>query len=602
MPDRLKSGVERLSGLDMSAVRVRRNSATPASLGALASTQGTRIELGPGQERHLGHEAWHVVQQMQGRVVARTDGGRAINADAGLEREAEVMGARAVRAVGGRVGKLRKVALDEHSAPIQRRVPDERELAELVANKTDIDLSTFTMTTTAPADANAHAEGLRTVLRRQIQDIRTREPSGDLGPTMTLLNHINTSGKTVDQIVDTGDANQLLGLAKNILTVSRTDKLLPPEGYMAPPADPAEQNKIQKLVDNAGAIFDLATGGAKDAVITDIFGAGKVADAKKKMALGKAAMLKLFADNKIVTDRSGYSAEVNLGGMSLFGVNVLLPARAIDNPDDGHSIATMFHESMHAGNADVRDMGGYVGSPGFKLHDPDLKVVNAAHYEVIALRDRLGANAVWDGVYSPPGAVVASSGAVVAAPSQTETVLARVSEMFRRSWTAGLWIHDSLLDIYKNPAWWTNPAPSWPTRSYKDWLTYWSPVLGLTIHARPALDAASLDKSKRPVTQIDMSLIESVTKRFALLGQLVPRTEADAFRITNVYPGGDNWNYVFKPEAEADALVAELLRWVTILGNPVKDRATVDSLCFYFSKATGAALPAGQHPPNNYPK
>ncbi|MEM7041075.1 MAG: DUF4157 domain-containing protein [Bacteroidota bacterium] len=35
---------------------------------AHAYDQGTDIHIGPGQEKHLPHEAWHVVQQKQGRV------------------------------------------------------------------------------------------------------------------------------------------------------------------------------------------------------------------------------------------------------------------------------------------------------------------------------------------------------------------------------------------------------------------------------------------------------------------------------------------------------------------------------------------------------
>jgi len=42
----------------------------PAKLGALAYARGSDIHLGPGQEQHLAHEAWHVVQQKQGRVAA----------------------------------------------------------------------------------------------------------------------------------------------------------------------------------------------------------------------------------------------------------------------------------------------------------------------------------------------------------------------------------------------------------------------------------------------------------------------------------------------------------------------------------------------------
>lgn len=30
--------------------------------------QGTDIHVGPGQEQHLPHEAWHEVSQRQGRV------------------------------------------------------------------------------------------------------------------------------------------------------------------------------------------------------------------------------------------------------------------------------------------------------------------------------------------------------------------------------------------------------------------------------------------------------------------------------------------------------------------------------------------------------
>lgn len=98
MPDTLKSGIESLSGMDMSGVRVHRNSAEPAKVGAHAFAQGTDIHLASGQDRHLPHEAWHVVQQAQGRVQpTRQAKGVSINDDAGLEREADVMGAKAMQ-------------------------------------------------------------------------------------------------------------------------------------------------------------------------------------------------------------------------------------------------------------------------------------------------------------------------------------------------------------------------------------------------------------------------------------------------------------------------------------------------------------------------
>jgi hypothetical protein len=96
LPDSLKAGVESLSGLALDDVRVHYNSAKPAAVQAHAYAQGTDIHLGPGQEQHLPHEAWHVVQQKQGRVKPTLQmKGVAINDDAGLEREADVMGFRA---------------------------------------------------------------------------------------------------------------------------------------------------------------------------------------------------------------------------------------------------------------------------------------------------------------------------------------------------------------------------------------------------------------------------------------------------------------------------------------------------------------------------
>jgi len=99
LPDSLKSGVENLSGLSMDDVKVHYNSDKPAQLNAHAYAQGTDIHLASGQEKHLPHEAWHVVQQKQGRVqpTMMMKAKVPINDDQGLEKEADVMGARALQ-------------------------------------------------------------------------------------------------------------------------------------------------------------------------------------------------------------------------------------------------------------------------------------------------------------------------------------------------------------------------------------------------------------------------------------------------------------------------------------------------------------------------
>jgi len=108
LPDNLKSGIENLSGISMDDVNVHYNSDKPFQLQALAYAQGTDIHVAPGQERHLPHEAWHVVQQKQGRVQAtmQIKSGVNVNDDAGLEREADMMGQRALQSGGGNVHSL----------------------------------------------------------------------------------------------------------------------------------------------------------------------------------------------------------------------------------------------------------------------------------------------------------------------------------------------------------------------------------------------------------------------------------------------------------------------------------------------------------------
>jgi|GEM_PF-6811772 len=103
LPDTLKTGMENLGGYSMDDVKVHYNSARPAQLQAFAYAQGTDIHIGPGQEKHLPHEAWHVVQQKQKRVwpTIQMGGGISVNDDAGLETESDVMGARALGLGGG---------------------------------------------------------------------------------------------------------------------------------------------------------------------------------------------------------------------------------------------------------------------------------------------------------------------------------------------------------------------------------------------------------------------------------------------------------------------------------------------------------------------
>ena len=121
LPDQLKQGIESLSGHSMDDVKVHYNSSMPSKLQAHAYAQGTEIHLASGQEKHLPHEAWHVVQQKQGRVkpTLTTKSGAQINDDIGLEKEADTMGAKAKSTANTR--QLKSMSAEPESTIIQKK-------------------------------------------------------------------------------------------------------------------------------------------------------------------------------------------------------------------------------------------------------------------------------------------------------------------------------------------------------------------------------------------------------------------------------------------------------------------------------------------------
>ena len=147
MPDNLKSGIENLSGYSMDDVKVHYNSSQPAQLNALAYAQGTDIHIASGQEKHLAHEAWHVVQQKQGRVkpTMQMKQGIPVNDDKGLEKEADDMGAKAMQ-MKKEEGKINAATNITH--PVVQRLLKP-------GDKVSLD-STFGK----PVPGKAHLEGL----------------------------------------------------------------------------------------------------------------------------------------------------------------------------------------------------------------------------------------------------------------------------------------------------------------------------------------------------------------------------------------------------------------------------------------------------------
>lgn len=113
LPDHLKAGVESLSGYSLDDVRGHYNSAQPAQLQAHAYAQGTDIHV-PGL----------VVQQKQGRVrpTMQLKGQVAVNDDAELEKEADVMGARAISNTTAQAKSIASSSISSQHHVIQNKL------------------------------------------------------------------------------------------------------------------------------------------------------------------------------------------------------------------------------------------------------------------------------------------------------------------------------------------------------------------------------------------------------------------------------------------------------------------------------------------------
>lgn len=95
IPDKMKQQYEAYSGMSFDGVRVHYNSDKPLQMQALAYTQADHVYVAPGQERHLGHELGHIVQQRRGQVQPTGSlNGQAVNDSPTLEYEADMIAAR----------------------------------------------------------------------------------------------------------------------------------------------------------------------------------------------------------------------------------------------------------------------------------------------------------------------------------------------------------------------------------------------------------------------------------------------------------------------------------------------------------------------------
>ena len=340
----------------------------------------------------------------------------------------------------------------------------------------------------------------------------------------------------------------------------------------------ADAANITKLVGNADKVFNSIASGARDTWITQVFGAGSVASAKAKYAKGRAAMNALHSTDSIVTDRSGYSEEISLLGLTdppgSAGQKIRVAKSVIDSPDANESVTTLLHESMHAGNADVHDQ--YVG---FDTETEANKLTFSSCFEVVAWRILDPTNQMAFAMvplthpptfrtFIPAGTTV--SGVTAPPLTKAEEGAKAASELFREAWTIGLNLHPLYVQLFSKPTDWTVPQAG--GKRFNNSLPYWSKVEKLTIHEKTAIDPASPDEAKHPVSQIDIALSEGLIRRLAfgmdVLEPLQTQTDILAFENHNsssaersaAFPGGAHAN----ADVERDFLLKLTARHATV--------------------------------------
>jgi hypothetical protein len=339
---------------------------------------------------------------------------------------------------------------------------------------------------------------------------------------------------------------------------------------------------VKKLGEAADKVFATIASGREDESIGQVFGTKNVAKAKRKYAAARKLMNKLVKTGQVVTDPSGYSEEEGVGGRTKPGGPIELNPAHVGTPDDVDSIRTMIHESLHAANSDVDDLG-YIGSPGFTTEQEVRKLDNAAHFEVVPLRILARERHVkiveaYDGQVFVPAAPVASKTGGSTAPANPPTKLA--NDTLEVAWNVASQLHRDYLSVFNEPTFWDSKI-----LKYKDYLPFWSKVENLTIHQRLAqIDpgAAVSHKAKAPVNAIDIAISEEVVRDLGNAMDAVPKNDAEVAKLVAAarLPDALAKDRMSTPEKQRDLIIELVCGTIIggITGTGARDLRVVSAL------------------------
>ncbi|MEM7036393.1 MAG: hypothetical protein AAF570_05375 [Bacteroidota bacterium] len=182
-------------------------------------------------------------------------------------------------------------------------------------------------TATLSVNIGAHTAGLQRVLERAISDLK--------GPEKTKV-LAAYSGTFPSKISEVKDSDRLLKIAEIIHKTVPRLRLASPNliNTGARPNTPDKQN-IASLVKSCTTVLDQIAGGKHDRLIVQVFGKAYLNKAKAKYKNARTSLTSLHQKNKILSDRSGYYAESQTGGLTVFGQEIAVSPSVIDTVKAG---------------------------------------------------------------------------------------------------------------------------------------------------------------------------------------------------------------------------------------------------------------------------
>jgi hypothetical protein len=532
-------GIQRSFGHhDLSNVTARMDSGAAAearALGAEAFTRGAEVAFARAPDLHTAaHEAAHVIQQ---RGAVELPGAIGQEGDT-YERHADAVADRVVS--GQSSQELLDSAPGASSEPSKAGVGPARSVIQLRRIPPNV-RALLTAGGGPGSNFAANAAGTERLIELAMGELSAADQA-------TVLTS-RRGGLTVAAFNALPQEERLSRHAEAIASLFPDFVLGDPALIDTGPRPlTADAANITTVVNNTDAIFAAIAGGAQDPHLRQVFGARFVATAKAKYARGRSWMNRLHGLNRIVTDRSGYPAEVGLGGLTGFHEIIRLEPSVIDSPGNHDSVITLLHESVHAGNDEVSD-DVYITAAGFTTQTASQKLRNAAHFEVVPWRilDPANDNAfpIVPATVPPTFQTFIPAGRTVGgvtAPRRTASESGAIAayNLAREAWTVGLNLHLFYVRLFKTPTDWNVRQRDFGGHRFRTGLPFWSKVQKLTIHLKTTIDPRSADEARRPVSQIDIALSEGLVRKLdVLMGLLEPLSNhaaITAFESANSTP------------------------------------------------------------------